>query len=266
MQQGLVAFAAVLATSAACSQSAFGWTASATAGTLAVQAAPGEANLLAVSDGDPGTFVVTDDGAAFVGPAPAGCTALDDGEGHLFGVQCDAAALPRVTIDAADGADVIDALAVTVVVTAAGGDGNDTLTGGDRAEQLDGGAGDDAVDGGAGGDTVLGGAGADELFGSGGDDAVDGGAGNDRLDGGDGADRASGADGDDVVDGGTTTAPSCCARTTRSTGRPRGCCGKCSAGSGSTTRGSSMFGPTSKAHRPTAVALTAPLRRFTPSR
>ena len=57
------------------------WTASSAGGILTVTGAPGEVNALAVADGDPGSFVVSDDVNAFGGAAPTGCTPINDGSG-----------------------------------------------------------------------------------------------------------------------------------------------------------------------------------------
>ncbi|EJN10300.1 Ca2+-binding protein, RTX toxin [Herbaspirillum sp. YR522] len=52
-------------------------------------------------------------------------------------------------------ANIINASAITVAASLAGGAGNDTLVGGSNNDILDGGAGDDAMSGGAGNDTYI---------------------------------------------------------------------------------------------------------------
>ncbi len=93
-------------------------------------------------------------------------------------------------------------VANTSLITAAGGDGNDTLTideanGAMPAAELYGGNGDDTLTGGSAGDTLTGEANNDILLGRGGIDQLFGGVGNDTLTGGDGNDSMFGEDGDD---------------------------------------------------------------------
>ena len=90
----------------------------------------------------------------------------------------------------------------TVVETAIGGSGNDTIKASNVASSLSGGDGNDTLIGGSGNDTLLGDNGNDILQGGGGDDQLYGVAGNDTLQGGAGADMLAGGDGDDVLDGG----------------------------------------------------------------
>ncbi|HTK78764.1 MAG TPA: hypothetical protein VL371_26130, partial [Gemmataceae bacterium] len=93
----------------------------------------------------------------------------------------------RMTVNAANGNDVVDLTPLTVPATIYGGAGNDTLTGGNAADQIFGGAGDD------------------KLFGRAGNDILKGEDGNDRLDGGTGGDDLSGGAGYDTLDYGTRT-------------------------------------------------------------
>ncbi|TAJ82527.1 M10 family metallopeptidase C-terminal domain-containing protein [Reyranella sp.] len=90
----------------------------------------------------------------------------------------------------------------TVVETAIGGSGNDTIKASNVASSLNGGDGNDLLIGGNGNDTLLGDNGNDLLQGGNGDDQLYGVAGNDTLQGGAGADMLAGGDGNDVLDGG----------------------------------------------------------------
>jgi hypothetical protein len=90
------------------------------------------------------------------------------------------------------GSDTLDSIEGLI-----GSDAGDTLTGDAGPNALDGGAGNDTISGGAGGDTVDGGAGNDNLDGGADDDLLDGRAGNDNLDGGADDDLLDGGAGDD---------------------------------------------------------------------
>jgi len=180
------------------------WTATSAGGVLQVAGSAGEVNALAVADGDPGTFVISNDVNALSGAAPAGCAAIDDGSGApITSMACSLSAITIVVIAAGDGADTVDVATTLVPVTAEGGDDADQLTGANGDETFAGGAGDDLLDGGGGNDTIAGGAGADQLAGGEGDDTVSGDADSDQLDGGGGNDAMSGADGNDAVAGGS---------------------------------------------------------------
>src|SRR3954467_8258269 len=77
------------------------WNASSASGILTVSGAPGEANALAVADGDPGSFVISDDRNAFSGAAPAGCAPIDDGSGApVTSLACDPHAIGTVVFQA----------------------------------------------------------------------------------------------------------------------------------------------------------------------
>jgi Ca2+-binding RTX toxin-like protein len=91
-----------------------------------------------------------------------------------------------VTVDAA----------VTLPVSALGGNGKDNLTGGSGA---------DTLDGGNGKDVLAGGAGDDHLFGGNGKDVLDGGDGADTLSGGRGKDQVTGGPGTDTFTGDKAT-------------------------------------------------------------
>lgn len=106
----------------------------------------------------------------------------------------------KLYINGYDGADLIDASALSIPVvifggrgmdTLIGGSGNDTLVGSDGKDSIVGGDGNDSIDGGAGDDTICGGLGDDTLNGGAGNDSVVGGLGNDVLRGGAGWDRIS---------------------------------------------------------------------------
>ena len=101
----------------------------------------------------------------------------------------------------------------TVIETAIGGSGNDSITASDVDSSLSGGEGNDLLTGGAGDDTLIGdygndvlvgGAGADQLFGDFGNDILDGNEGVDTLNGGAGVDTfefaAGQSNGDTIVD------------------------------------------------------------------
>lgn len=90
--------------------------------------------------------------------------------------------MESVVFNAGDGNDVLDGSAATTALSAAGGDGNDTMTGGSGNDTLMGEAGDDSLAGGNGDDSLTGGAGDDTLRGGNGNDVTDGGSGNDTAD------------------------------------------------------------------------------------
>ena len=99
-----------------------------------------------------------DDVATVVG---AGSTAQVAGLSSLVSVS-GAGVGDRLTVNALAGDDVIDASAVTanaILLTLAGGDGDDVLIGGAGDDVLQGGSGDDVLIGGSGSDVIDGGAG-----------------------------------------------------------------------------------------------------------
>ena len=99
-----------------------------------------------------------DDVATVVG---AGSTAQVAGLSALVSVS-GAGAGDRLTVNTLAGDDVIDASVVTansILLTLAGGDGDDVLIGGDGDDVLQGGSGDDVLIGGSGSDVIDGGAG-----------------------------------------------------------------------------------------------------------
>jgi len=139
--------------------------------TLAVEAAPGEANRVRVAQDGSG-FLVREVGTAPLAAGPR-CAAMAPGQ-----VRCPLPGGPG------------GARHLSVFLSAA--DGNDTvalgpLSGLDVAEVL-GGSGDDVIVGHAGPDLLEAGAGADAVAGNAGDDRIDGGPGADLLDGGEGRD------------------------------------------------------------------------------
>ena len=80
----------------------------------------------------------------------------------LTGITPNTLAIPNVTVNAGDGADVITANADTIT-TINGQGGADTITGGDAADPINGGADNDTITGGKGADVVNGGAGFDTI-------------------------------------------------------------------------------------------------------
>ena len=106
-----------------------------------------------------------------------------------------------VTVSTGPAEDRLTYRADDMPVTAAGGDGADTLTAAGAADTLAGSQGDDTLDGGAGNDQIRGDEGNDRMGGGAGDDTINGGAGNDAFGGGDGNDTIQSADGyKDAVD------------------------------------------------------------------
>ncbi|MFG3257092.1 calcium-binding protein [Streptomyces sp. NPDC048172] len=95
-----------------------------------------------------------------------------------------------------------DVLAIGAYGSAAGDDGDDTVSTTDGGEFLSGGAGDDVLRGGKGGQIMHADDGADKLYGADGDDEMYGGKGNDLMYGNAGADRMWGNSGDDKLYGG----------------------------------------------------------------
>jgi Ca2+-binding RTX toxin-like protein len=87
-----------------------------------------------------------------------------------------------LTINAGDGADMIDASASAVAVTINGGGGADEITGTSLADAINGDAGDDLITAGTGNDTIDGGADDDVSVWNNGDgsDMIDGGTGTDQ--------------------------------------------------------------------------------------
>ncbi len=87
------------------------------------------------------------------------------------------AALDRLVVNGFAGNDIIDASAMpaAMLLTLAGGEGDDVLIGGAGNNVLVGGDGDDVLIGGAGDDVLDGGAGDDVLIGGGGNDTFTGG-------------------------------------------------------------------------------------------
>lgn len=171
------------------------WSAHIDGTTLYVDAAAGEPNVFAVSDGEAATVAVLDFANAATS-VPAACALADDGE-----LDCPRAAVTRVVIDAGDAADEVT-LATALPATVLGGDGDDLLFGSSADDVLTGGSGDDLLIGAGGADRLTGGDGNDQLDAGAGHDELDGGAGDDQLDGGDDNDMLAGGDGADVLGGG----------------------------------------------------------------
>ena len=136
--------------------------------TLAVEAAPGEANRLRVAQDSAG-FVVRELGSAVLA-AGANCSASAPGE-----VRCGLPAGARHVSVFVDAGDAADAVALG------------PLAGLDVAEVI-GGSGDDVIGGHTGPDLLDSGRGADTVVAGSGDDRIDGGPDADNLDGGTGRD------------------------------------------------------------------------------
>ncbi|MBY0323739.1 MAG: M10 family metallopeptidase C-terminal domain-containing protein [Reyranella sp.] len=90
----------------------------------------------------------------------------------------------------------------TVVETAVGGSGSDTIHASNVASTLQGGDGNDVLFGGSAGDTLTGGNGNDLLAGGGGDDTLNDSTGSNVLLGGNGNDTLSAGSAHDVLNGG----------------------------------------------------------------
>jgi Ca2+-binding RTX toxin-like protein len=190
-------------------------------GTLAYNAAQGEVNLVDVAEVN-GKYRVSDSQSRL--RAGRGCRQVDPRY-----VQCDSAAVTRLTVATFDRSDSVDLSAVdgppegdvTVPAVVVLGTGSDSVVGGqagdlifgdEGADDITGGLGDDRLVGGADADRVSGGDGSDQLWGKSGDDELAGGPGPDVLFGGDDRDTMSGgkeADyllgeaGNDAIDGGS---------------------------------------------------------------
>lgn len=111
-----------------------------------------------------------------------------------------------ITVNASSGNDRVTVdNPVTVSVTIAGGDGNDTLQGGQAADSISGGNGNDSLNGGRGDDRINGGADNDKINGADGNDTINGDApsttGADTIFGGLGSDSLNGGPGGDVIYG-----------------------------------------------------------------
>ncbi len=106
-------------------------------------------------------------------------------------------------IDAGDGADTINASALSRHVLELGGNGNDTIYGSLGFDSLNAGAGNDVVYGYGGDDLLSGGRGADTIYAGNGDDGIywSGGDGNDFIDGQAGTDKVGIAGADTAVQG-----------------------------------------------------------------
>ncbi len=146
-----------------------------TGGVLRFVAATDGVNNVSFTQGA-GTVTVTretaalDDDPLVLG---AGCT------GSATAATCTGAS--RLEIDLADRADRMTATAITLPITASGGDSNDAIDTGSGNDTLDGGAGDDDLDAGSGNDVLRGGDGNDTLAPNTGTDGVSGGDGIDTV-------------------------------------------------------------------------------------
>ena len=108
----------------------------------------------------------------------------------------------KITVNAGDGADRVNASASALAISVLGGAGRDTLIGGAGNDTLLGGNDDDSLTGNAGDDSLAGEFGNDKLFGSDGNDVLTGGDGNDNLQGQAGNDTIFGGAGQDSINGG----------------------------------------------------------------
>lgn len=193
-----VAIGAAILVSAATAASASATTTqiSFASGTLTVQAASGQANLIAVSNATGGQYRIKDVGSgAVLGYTTAGFSNLNFVSAQE-GLVTPNGTVTRVVIRAEDGDDGIVTNGLAEPATQSGGSGEDSLLGGPAGSVLNGGSGDDSISGGSGGDSISGGIGIDALYGNGGNDAFfeyDGFA--DTLNGGSGTDSAQ-VDGD----------------------------------------------------------------------
>lgn len=165
-------------------------------GTLTVQAASGQANLISVANASGGAYRIRDVGSgAVLGYTTAGFSNLNFVSAQE-GLVTPNGTVTRVVIRAEDGDDGISTNGLAEAATQSGGSGDDSLLGGPAGSILNGGSGDDSVSGGSGNDTISGGIGIDALYGNGGNDSFfeyDGYA--DTLNGGSGTDNAQ-VDGD----------------------------------------------------------------------
>lgn len=194
-----VALGAALLASAATAATASATTTtqvSFSSGTLTVQAASGQANLIAVSNATGGQYRIKDLGTgAVLGYTTAGFSNLNFVSAQE-GLVTPNGTVTRVVIRAEDDDDSIITNGLAEAATQSGGSGDDSLLGGPGDSILNGGSGDDSVSGGSGNDTISGGIGIDALYGNGGNDSFfeyDGYA--DTLNGGSGTDNAQ-VDGD----------------------------------------------------------------------
>ena len=164
------------------------WTVSVSGNQLRVDAAPGEANDLAITQLDPATLSLADSVLASPDPLPAACTRIE-----AESMTCDTAGLSSLLVDSGDGNDLVAVDGNVLTPTLIGGEGNDQLSIAGTAGSLDGGSGDDTVSGDQGADLITGGPGGDQ---------IDSGAGNDTVDAGNGDNSVSAGDGDDSVNTG----------------------------------------------------------------
>lgn len=206
-------------------------------GVLNVNAAPGAANRITISQSG-GSFVIRDGGGAI--GAGSACTSYP-----IFGlVVCPSSGVSKVSVHLGDRNDTLS-VNFSGPVEAFGDDGDDVLVtgsgddildGGKGADKINGGAGKDTVDygtrntalqvrldgsansgesgendtigadvenieGGSGGDTLIGNDQGNRIRGYGGNDDIKGQGGKDSLTGGDDNDQVDGGPGDDTLAG-----------------------------------------------------------------
>jgi Ca2+-binding RTX toxin-like protein len=177
--------------------------------TLVYTAAPGETNVIEISDSAP-----SPDDYAFSDSTPS-TTVTAPCARNGAAIVCPGADLTGARFDLGDGDDRLVAAGGStsgkvLPLTVNGGDGSDTVIGTSLADVLDGGAGNDSLPGAGGDDVITGGPGDDDVRpqdgndtadGGPGDDFVNGGSGDDKLKSGGGADdRMVGGPGNDVLD------------------------------------------------------------------
>lgn len=184
-------------------------TASRDGGTVKVEAAADEQNLVTSIVGDDGRYQVKDEAnTRYINPYPPPQSGISTGpgcvrnSGNLIGAYCGPGAdVTLLQILLGDLDDRAGPPAGQASARYGGGDGDDELLGGELPDQLDGGAGADTLTGYGANDVLVGLAGADRIVGGGGDDALAGGDDRDNMDGADGNDSLRGGAGDDKLNG-----------------------------------------------------------------
>jgi Ca2+-binding RTX toxin-like protein len=184
-------------------------TASREGGTVTVEAAADERNLVTSTIGDDGRYQVKDEANIhYINPTPPPQSGISTGPGcerntgNLIGAYCGPGAdVTLLQILLGDLDDRAGPPAGQAGARYEGGDGDDELLGGALPDQLDGGAGDDTLAGYDANDALLGLAGADRIVGGDGDDTLAGGDDRDNMDGGDGNDALRGGAGNDKLNG-----------------------------------------------------------------
>lgn len=184
-------------------------------GTIASVAGTDAADTIDVFDGTTGfrdeVYYISVSGRNFFGAELSSLQRIEirAGDGDDL-VNCSMQEFSKpVFIDLGEGNDRVEGDDTRGIITADGGEGNDTIIGGAGADRISGGLGSDRLygrggrdrlSGGGGKDRLYGGASGDWLSGQGGDDQLFGEGGNDRLSGGvGGRDTLHGNAGDDYL-------------------------------------------------------------------